>query len=374
MKKNSLFQHRNLKAVLFILLPLLLCSYLTSETLAESETRRGFFGSRLQKWKESRDKQKETSDEKCDSFLSVIQNGYGSTGTFQMGRETFRNPVWRRGEIAVFYPKGVNKKTPVIFFAHGYGAKDWRLSYGDLVSHIVSKGYTVVYSPYQTFMADFKERYETLWKGFELAAEKFKTRIDLTRVGFVGHSFGGGATPAMAYKGLVEKKWGENGAFMFIMAPWYSFELTTDKLSKLPQHTFLLIQIYDKDSVNDHRMAVDLYRNIKLPQAQKSFEVIRSVSINSCELTADHATPNRNPSLMLKTYAVFRPLDALTDYIFNMNKSGRDFLLHGLFNLKNAEYQPVELENSPSPAESEETYRFPWSDKRNPRSSLIKWN
>ena len=72
----------------------------------------------------------------------------------------------------------------------------------------------MVFSPYQTVGASVGERYSVLWKGFELSVQKFGDQMDMTRAGFVGHSFGGGATPAMAYnKGLAKKGWGKKAAF-----------------------------------------------------------------------------------------------------------------------------------------------------------------
>ncbi len=309
----------------------------------------------------------------CDNFIPGIINGYGSGGPYGMSVQTMNNPLWKGKPISVFFPKGVSGKRPVIFFSHAYGASDWKRAYTPFLQHITSLGYITVYSPYQTLRADFDQRYATLWKGFELAVQKFGNQMDLTRVGFVGHSFGGGATPAMAYKGLVDMKWGKRGAFVFILAPWYSFQITPEKLREFPGHVVLLMQIYDRDDTNDHRMAIDIYHNFQLPDSQKHFQVVRSESINGCEIVADHITPGRNPSLRLKQYAVFMPFDAVSDYVFNGNPRGNQVISNRMPSVKSSVYHPLFTEKNPKPMLPETKYKFPWSNKDNQRRLLKTW-
>ncbi len=309
----------------------------------------------------------------CDNLVPGINKGYGSEGPYDMDIKTISNPLWKGKQISVFSPKGASDQRPVIFFSHGFGATDWEHSYTPFIRHMVSRGYIVVFSPYQTVGASFDERYATLWNGFELAVKNYGRHMDLTRVGFVGHSFGGGATPAMAHKGLVDKGWGKNSAFMFMMAPWYSFQITPEELRQFPKNTVLLIQIYDKDDVNDHRMAIDIYRSLSLPKDNKHFLMVRSKSINGCEIVADHATPNRNPSLRLKQYAVFLPFDALSDFVFKGNSKGNDVILGSRLPSEKEGYQPLATETDPAPGVSEKNYKFPWSKKTNPRRSLENW-
>ncbi|MBU1344559.1 MAG: hypothetical protein KKE44_09690 [Proteobacteria bacterium] len=313
------------------------------------------------------------SDAACDTNIPPIMNGYGSNGSYDMDIQNLSNPMWRGKAISVFSPKGASGKHPVIFFSHAFGATDWQKVYSPLMKHIVSLGYMVVFSPYPTVMASFDKRYDTLWSGFELSVAKFGHKMDLTRVGFVGHSFGGGATPAMAYKGLVGKKWGSKGAFLYIMAPWYSFQITSEKMEKYPDHVVLIMQIYDKDDVNDHRMAIDVFKSIKLPASQKHFQFIRSESFNGCELVADHATPARNPSLRLKQYAVFKPFDAVSDYVFDGDSGGNQYLLNIAKMDKINSYRPLSNEKDPRPKFPESIYKFSWNDRNNERRGLEKW-
>ena len=369
---NKKYYFRN-KTAITVILSIFLVLALTpacSSGVRDRESIRERFSKRLEERKQGRLKREKPASAKCDGSIPRIHTGYGANGSFDMEMQTLKNPLWSKEKVTVIFPKGSNKKNPVIFFSHAYGAKDWNFSYDDFISHIVSKGYIVVYSPYQTLRADFNERYATIWKGFELAAAQFKERMDLGRVGFVGHSFGAGATPAMANKGLLEKNWGKNGAFMYILAPWYSFQMTPEKFNQFPKHTVLIVQVYDKDETNDHRMAIDIYRNIKLPEENKHFQMIKSESINGCELIADHITPSRNPSMALRQYAVFRPFDAVSDYTFNGNSNGKHFLSSINSSSRNIEYQPVQLVKNPKPEYPEKNYIFPWDNKKNPRRSL----
>lgn len=317
------------------------------------------------------EKEAAASSAACRGVIPAIMKGYGAEGPYAMDIRTLKNPLWGGEPVSVFFPAGAGGPRPVIFFSHGFGASDWRRAYAPFIRHMVSRGYIVVYSPYETFGASIKERYRTLWEGFEVAVRRFGPKMDLSRVGFVGHSFGGGATPAMAYRGLDEKGWGRKGAFMYILAPWYSFQITPGELRKFPKRTVVVIQVYDRDKINDHRMAIDIYRSIGLPRDQKHFQVVRSEKIDGCDLVADHATPGRNPSLLLKQYTVFRMFDALTDYVFNGNERG-ERVISGM-KVRAGNFHPLFDETNPEPQLPESHYRFPWNSDRNPRRSLEHW-
>jgi hypothetical protein len=309
----------------------------------------------------------------CDSAIPDIRQGYGARGRYDFfDMQTLTNPLWKGKEISVFFPKGVSGKAPVIFFSHGYGASNWKRAYEPLIKYMTSCGFIVVYSPYQTFFASVEERYATLWKGFEVAVQSFGSQMDLTRVGFVGHSFGGGATPAMAYKGLVKMGWGSKGAFMFILAPWYSFDITPEEMRQFPSHVFMVVQIYDKDTMNDHRMAIDLFRNISLPADHKYFQIIDSKNIGGCEIIADHRTPATNPSIRQKQYAVFKTFNALFDLAF-YGSSNAINAIKGISPTPGGAYQPIVVTSNPEPQVSEKEFHFPWNNSGNLRRSMENW-
>lgn len=317
---------------------------------------------------------------KYDSKMVAIGNaqylpdseGYGANGRFNLEEKKLNMAGQRKKfAISVFLPIGTKGKLPTIFFSHGYGATDWHW-YDKLMHNLVSRGYIVVYAPYKTVRSSMDERYAMLWNGFMEAVKHYGYRMDLSRVGFVGHSFGGGATPAMAYKGFVEKRWGNKGRMVFIMAPWYSYQITNEQMNDFPPNTNFMVQVYDKDPVNDHRMAIDLYTHIGKKLKNKNYLLLHSQRNNSCEVIADHGPPGRNPYLGLKSWGVFRQINAAADYTFTgNNEAARIFLGQGDSHQEymgnwadGSPYAPAEFMKNPSPAQPESFYKFPWSNKK----------
>ena len=306
--------------------------------------------------------QDKSSAPDCDPQVPAIASGYGADGPYKADMQSVGNPGFERKPVLVFLPQGASGKRPVIFFSHGYGPGDWD-TYGALIDHMVSLGYVVVFSSYPMVMFTEEGRYDSLWKGFQAAADRYADHMDLSRVGFVGHSFGGGATPAMAYKGIVQQGWGKQGAFLMELAPWYSFQISDVQLQQFPAGVLQATQVYDKDSVNDHRMAIDIYSHTHV--TAQYFFMVHSAEVNGCAFTADHATPGTNASLRQKQYAVFRPFDALADAAFNVSAAARAAL--AAMGAPAMGYQPLTLETAPTPDQPESYYKYPWSDDKNPR-------
>lgn len=289
-----------------------------------------------------------------------ISAGYGADGAYAIETQKLANPGDANDEMTIYFPKGAKAPRPVVFFAHGFGP-GLTATYADVIQHMVSKGYIVVFSTYPMRGVTIDQRYDSLWQGFAAAAAQFGARMDLSRIAFVGHSFGGGAVPAMAYRGLVEKGWGKNGVFLMELAPWYSDQITNAKIAALPAHAVQFVEVYDKDEVNDHRMAIDLYKTSR--STDRFYFLVQSD--DACHFSADHATPGRNPSQLQKQYAVSRPFDALADWVFGASATART-ALEGMGE-PSAGYQPLRRMRAPEPAHPEAFYRWPWSDKRNPR-------
>ncbi len=301
----------------------------------------------------------------CDPKVPALVQGYGSTGQYHVDVQTVQNPEYSNKPVFIFFPRELTDKRPVIFFSHGFGPGYWE-SYKDLLGHMVSEGYVVVFSSYPEQFATNDKRYDSLWAGFAAAAKAYPDRMDLTRVAFVGHSFGAGATPMMAYKGIVQQGWGSNGAFLLELAPWYSYQITDADLQQLPPKTVQMLEVYDKDSVNDQRMAMDLYNATHVDT--RYYFLVHSVTVSGCEFTAQHDAPGRGTSLELKRYAVFRPFDALADWVFNGNLSAKG-ALDTMGNAADAAaFKPLELEIKPAPVQPSSYYMWPWDGGRNPRA------
>jgi hypothetical protein len=269
----------------------------------------------------------------CDpTVTSAITAGdYGSSGTFAVTVDTVANTkLAAPGVVSIYRPTG-QSGVPVVFFSHAFGATD-PLSYDVLFRQLASNGIAVVHVPYAILPPQTNknaERYDELWAGFLAAVAHEGAVFDLTRVGFAGHSFGGGATPEMARRGFVTQGWGAHGRFMFIMAPWYSWGSGYDTL---PLDVRTVVQVYADDDTNDHQIAVDDIWN-KLPAGlERVWLMVRSDAC-SCGLNAGHVTPMTSPGMHPEngstlnghdTWAVQRRLHALATWAFTGATTARD--------------------------------------------------
>lgn len=299
--------------------------------------------------------------EACANVLPPLQDTYGADGPHALQQASVANPAFPRREVQVFLPQGLVGKAPVIFLAHGYGPGRWSF-YGDLIRHWSSRGYAVVFSSYPLLLASHAQRYDSLWQGDLAAARQFAERLDLSRVGFVGHSYGGGAVPALAYRGIIEQGWGTRGAFLVELAPWYVLQTTPSQWQQWPTQVLQLLEVYSDDTINDPRMAIDLYAHSGIKR-QWYFEVLGGQA--GCGDSADHSTPARSQALRLKQYAVFAPLDALAAAAFE----GDPAALSALTQM--GQRRPLQRQTAPRPARPESAYRFAWHSADNPRLSVV---
>lgn len=319
--------------------------------------------------------------EKCGNSLAPgpIEQGYGADGPYTVLTQAIPHPAWAGHEVTLFYPAGLESQAvPVIFFAHGFAATSttW---YEGFAKHVASLGFVFVYSPYPIRGTDFTTKYDQMWSGYMAAVQQSKQPLDLTRVGFAGHSLGGGAVPALAYRGLVEQGWGTNGALLYLMAPWYMLDVSNSQLQQLPAHTKMQIQVYGDDLTNDPRIAIDIYRSIPVPASEKDYVVINSAQQGDCELKADHLTAGSAPNMInaLDYYGVYRMFDALADYAFNGREIGKRVALgHGDPLQMNMGVWPdtgapladlVSEYANPTPNRPESAYMHPYDAPANPR-------
>lgn len=294
--------------------------------------------------------------------ITVSQFEYGMDGPFSLEEITFENDLWPTEDggvpVSVLLPVERDLPVPVIFYSHPFGGTDWHYS-ETLFRHLVSLGIAVVFSPYPTLVEDYLSilsRYEMLWRGFEMAVDQYYSSFDLSKVGFAGHSFGGGATPAMAWKGFVEFGWGNDAAFMFMMAPWYSYDISEAQLAAFPEHVYMVEQVYDDDIVNDHRMAIDIFNAIGIPMDRKSYCNVQD---------GGHETPtDRQEDEDLRRNAVYAMMDALIDAAFGISRpeNGKAFAIDG-----SGEHIRHSITKNPEPVEDDSHYKFPWSSPYNPR-------
>lgn len=295
-------------------------------------------------------------------------SGYGADGPFTVATQSFANPNFAGNDIVIYYPSGIVSPVPTIFYSHAFGGND-PSNVSGFLNFVAQKGYAVVFVPYQT-IGTVEPKYANLLEGFIKAAQDYPSIIDTTRVGFVGHSFGGGASFANAYHCFTALNWGQSGRFIFAMAQWYSYTITQTQLQTFPTDVKLLSIVYEDDFTNDHRMANDIFNTINIPATEKDYLLVKSDTIGSYVYAADHLVPNNSAFDALDYYAYFRLFDALCDYVFNGNTTGKDLALGGgsinQISMPGGMHSLIHSE-APTFAYAESAYQFPCSSSNNPR-------
>jgi hypothetical protein len=233
-------------------------------------------------------------------------------------------------KVTVYLPQDV-AKAPVLFFSHAFGARD-PSQYDATFRVLASQGLAVVQVPYATVTPgvegkdSFLQRYDELFDGFLLATTSAQTRdrLELTKVGFVGHSFGGGASPELARRGFVEHGWGSQGRFFFAMAPWYSWGTGYDTI---PADTKMVVQVYQQDVTNSHCISAGFWDQLPAA-AEKRWQVVQP-DVCACALPTAHGVPftaaglKANEDNGLDVWAVRRRIHALAAYAFEGDLSAK---------------------------------------------------
>ncbi|QGK73389.1 alpha/beta hydrolase [Flavobacterium sp. SLB02] len=306
--------------------------------------------------------------------ISRPKTGYGSDGNYQVAKISFPSPLYSGKNVEIFYPKGIISPKPVIFYSHPYAGEQSEYNIG-LYEFISKKGYVVVFAPYPTTGVTVEERYDTLWQSFKKAVRDYPEIIDTKKVGFMGHSFGAGACFALAHRGFLDEGWGENGRFIFAMAQWFSYEITPAELQSFPENTKLITQVYNDDTTNDHRLAIDIFKNINIPNTEKDFILIKKSVLPTFTYTAEHNLPNTQSSYdAYDYYGIYRLLDAMIDYSFNGNAAAKNVALGNgskeqvtMPSYNGQVLSPLEITDNPSALYPQSKYSFQCGALNNPR-------
>lgn len=295
-------------------------------------------------------------------------SGYGSDGTYAVATQSLTNPNFPSHDIVIYYPAGITSPVPTIFYNHAFGGNDPGNISGFL-NFVAKKGYAIVFVPYQTTGA-VQQKYTTLLEGFTKAVQDYHNIIDTTKVGFVGHSFGGGAVFANAYYFFNTRNWGKSGRFIFSMAQWYTYNISQAELQSFPSDVKLLSIVYENDSTNDQRLTNDIFNTISIPTSEKDYLRVKSDTINGYIYIADHVVPNNSSFDALDYYAYYRLFDAMCDYVFNGSNQGKDIALgNGSENQISMPGGMHKLIHSDMPTFSnpQSIYLFPCNSSQNPR-------
>jgi len=230
-------------------------------------------------------------------------DGFGVTGpnptqTSSLPHPTVNVPPTRRAVVTVIAPADDPGLHPVIFWSHAFGATE-AVQYMGLMQQLASNGYVVVHSTYQTpplSPFDVRLRYDQLWAGIEEAVDELggPLGMDLSRVGFAGHSFGAGASVDMFRRGVLDRRWGSKGRFIATFAPGQIDGFTAQDAAAVPRTTKLLVEVFDDDEVNDHRAAIeDVWKPLagSIRSVDREYALIRTAQHGSCRLPTNHSVP-----------------------------------------------------------------------------------
>ncbi|MGH9938833.1 MAG: hypothetical protein ACREAM_21540, partial [Blastocatellia bacterium] len=123
--------------------------------------------------------------------------------------------------------------------------------------------------------------------------------------------------------------WGKDGLFLFVMAPWYYYEMSLSQFVNFPQHAKVIVQVYEQDGVCDHRVGKEIFERINLPASEKDFVMLPREERLGYKLEADHGTPSGGGQDAHDFYGVYRLLDALADYAFAGKPEAKQIALGG---------------------------------------------
>jgi len=319
-------------------------------------------------------------------IISPIDSGFGAGGSYTMKQQVIKSNTAPTREIYIFQPENYTQKSPLIFLSHRYGT-DSPWEYMDFISHIVSKGYTVIYPPHRNliFTRAAINAYDYDQQAYEQAFEAIITTVDTTRIGLVGHGFGAGILPSLAWDLLRTKQWGSQGAFLYTLSPWYLMGAKALRLKGFPDQLKVVVQVFEDDNYNSPYIALDLYENIGGPGTEKTFLFLPSDEDSFCGLQADFFTPLSKGAFLGETnahdyYGIYRIFDLLAAYTFTKDSTVKALIFPSKELVKlpmgmrpdgSAVTEMIAAKN-PEPLFKKKVHVNMWKSIRNPRTDITK--
>lgn len=254
------------------------------------------------------------------------KSGFGADGPCATTTRSFANPKWSSEQVFVYQPTGSataptggrcgDRKRPTIVVAHGTEESD-PATFQGLIDHLVSIGNVVIY-PTHTMEASSKQSnydaYHAVRDGM-VAAIATTPRADTTRLGFWGHSFGGGMTPYLV-KQAAARGWGRRSLWMSIVAQADSLLVTTPgtRVITVPRWTREMTVSMEDDQMADNRLGIDVFESLNLPYPQKVYVRINTDVHGQPAIVAEHTAPagsNADNNVDVVDYTVWRYADIL---------------------------------------------------------------
>ncbi len=304
---------------------------------------------------------------------------FGRPGEYAVEANELPSPEWGGQVVTVFRPVGAEGARPVWWLAHGFAGTQPEF-YRELIDHLVGHGAWVIFSPYPANLR-VRENYDIMFAGYEAAVARYGAGMDLSRLGVIGHSYGGGAVPALARRAVVERGWGGTGLALLQLAPWFTHAMSDEELADLPAHTQFVAQVYEDDTMNDHRMAIDIFEHMPVAATAKAFLLLRSDRIDGFNYDASHNVPTGvavpRPGAgynALDAWGVARIAQALGASAWHGDAEARALVFgdggDGTIEMgmaKGRPLRPMERWADPAPLFPMSHYLNPWSGWLNPR-------
>jgi hypothetical protein len=286
----------------------------------------------------------------AQTYALPADGDFGGMGPFTVFVDSFTNPVYPSANgakltVSVYHPNAtINPALPTIFLAHGYTSPIGSTNvYLNILNHLASRGYNVVFSPYEGGSSpNIVLRFDELTTGFAAAVTNYG--LNTAQVGFIGHSYGGGFLPAIILHLMMGKAdfyraghtWGGTGAFFFGMGSGYAYsgggqtDVSATRTVFFPTNLNVIEQAYHDDtSIADPRVAIDIFYNVTTANSQKAFFTVYGDRHGTNPVVADHFLPNAytNANVPLQAWAILRRLDALAAWTFTGDTAARQIAL-----------------------------------------------
>jgi len=286
-----------------------------------------------------------------DDGTAGIINGYGAWGAYTYVQEASVD-VANKGTITFYHPDlAAPQQRPVIFFISGWG-REYQ-TYDKFFKYLTSIGCSVV-NIYNTSPGSINTSYQNSLDMMQQAATTYSNWIDTSKVGLMGHSYGGGATVWLGKQAFDNNglNWGTNGRFIMTFAQWLSFKVTDVDLQNYPSNVYLLmLQSYDDlhsggpNYNTDPRALRAVYQLINIPDNDKDFVTVFSdvdpaheyiyngntysykASHYSCYTTATDSQGHYQPYDAQDAFLSNRLADAMIKFVFEGDINARQIAL-----------------------------------------------
>lgn len=251
--------------------------------------------------------------------------GAGSNGPCGMTVRSLPTPGFSTEKTYVYEPTGTataptgktcdSAKRPTVLLAHGTN-ESAQSTFAGFVKHMVSKGNIVVcptHSMEGSTARSNDDAYHAVRDGF-FAAVTTTPRIDTTRIGVWGHSFGGGMTPYLVQQ-IAARGWARKALWMSMVAQAYTRLASTPgtRAIRVPKWTRAMTISMEDDQLADNRLGIDVYESLTLPFPRKLYIRVMSDTHGQPPIVADHTAPAGSDASTLDSvdFAVWRYADVL---------------------------------------------------------------